>query len=167
MQRSALALCLSTLLLLAGCASSGHTGGKLRVTLVDHAGGRRFELVNESHTSSVEYYSQPRRDAARKIVSDRLLGALLSELNGRGFSDHAQPGAAPSGNASGRVTRSLEVDRGERIDHWSVGSGTDVEERLEFMGCSSAMLEMYNLAQSYQTIDNSGGGAILHGSSPR
>ena len=152
--------------LAASCTSTGSAapGARLRVTLVDHRAGNRFELVSESHTSSVEYYSTARSDASRKILDDDVMTALIDELDANDFERFARSGRAPSpGGGPGRqvITRSLEIDRGGRVEHWSIGQGSVGAERGKFHACAGAMLQVYSLARSYQAIENPGGPEIF------
>ena len=130
------------------------------MTLLDHQAGRRFELVSRSHTDPLDYYSTAREDASRKIVSDEVMGALIDELDALRFPVFARSGRAPS-RGSGVITRSLEIDRDGQVEHWAVGSGSEAEERIDFIECMNTMLELYNAAQSYQTIENDRGSDVF------
>ena len=108
---------------LASCAGIGSANADqpARITLLDHQGSRRFELVNEAHTSSVEYYSVPRTEASRKVVDNDLLAALLDELEDLGLDSYARAGRAPSrapgsgSSAGATLTRSIELDRASAV----------------------------------------------------
>jgi hypothetical protein len=151
---------LATLLLLpflAACASSGGGGGgraqRLRVTLRDYTQGARFELVSESHTDRVTYYSQARSDAARKVQTDEVMRALVREIDGKGFGNHSQEGPAPS--QGGRaLSRSIEVERDGAVEHWPIGNGSQVDERQAFHVCVDEFLQLYNISASFQAVEN-------------
>ncbi len=161
LQRSLLAL-LALVLGAVSCASGSSSrppapdGLARRVTLYDYAVGRHFELVGESHTARVEYYSQKRSDAARKVQTDEVMAALLEKLGDEGFVRFAQAGRAPSQGGQ-LITRALEVQSDDGVRHWAVGKGSNPEERIAFNACMSPFLELYNLSQSFQAIENSEG----------
>lgn len=148
------------------CASAGSEARsaapaeRMRVTLRDYEAQQLFELVSESHTSRVEYYSAVRSDAARKIQTDEVVDALIDELEDRGFDDFAQAGQAPS-RGNELVSRSLEIERGDKTEHWVVGRGSAADEQLRFHDCMLTFVELYNLTASYQTIENPSGGEIF------
>ena len=126
----------------------------MRVTLRGYSSGQLFELVSESHTNRVDYYSQSRADAARKIQADEVLEALIDEMESRGFDRHAKSGRAPTQAATKAVSWGFELEVGDEITHWLTGSGAPDEERLAFQECMSAFLQLYNVSASYQTIEN-------------
>ena len=146
--------------LLAACAAtsdpSGTTGDRLRVTLNDYVGGARFELVSESHTDRVAYYSNTRYDAARKIQLDIVMQELITELGRSGFGEFSREGRAPS-RGGGVVTRSFEIQSNDGVEHWVVGSGSAPEQRSSFLQCTATFLELYNATQSFQAIENDAG----------
>ena len=152
---------------LAACASSGSAEqGDERAVLValrDYRQKRVFELASESHTDRVEYYSHARKDAARKIQSDEVMGALLEELERQGLEDHEKVGPAPSTGAasSGVLEYSLEIERGSTSAHWLIGQGTLPEETLAFQQCAKTFLELYNVTLSLQSVENPEGRALF------
>jgi len=146
---------------LAGCASpsgSASRDGEHRtcVTLRGYQGDQLFELASESHTDRVEYYSKVRRRAARKVQSDEVMDALVEELDRGGFRRHAQDGPAPSRGGS-LLTWSLEIERGEHVEHWIVGQGSQAEERTRFNECMNTFVQLYNVTASYQAVENAEG----------
>lgn len=147
--------------LLVACASSGarsgEAPGQYLVTLRNFKSGERFELASESHTDRVSYYSETRADAARKIQADKVMEALVEELDKQGFEAKAQPGKAP-GVVSGDVIRwGLEVQRGEERRHWLVGTGSQPADWQSFQKCRDTFLQLYNITVSYQTVQNQNG----------
>ncbi len=154
--------------LLSACASAGAggAGDRLRVTLLDFAQGQRFELVSESHTDRVAYYSEERRDGARKVEADDVMQALVTELGRQGFGRYHADGAAPT-SGHGVITRSFEVESDAGLQHWAVGGGTEPEERIAFNECVKAFLELYNFTSSYQTVDNEKGHGFFEDSKGR
>ena len=163
MLRRTLAIALFTAL--CACSSTGSrsaNGGdaRVRVTLRNYDAGQLFELVSESHTNRVEYYSQEREDAARKVQSDEVMGALLDELDSRGFRAHAQPGGAPT-QRSELVSQSLEIQHGDTTEHWAIGKGSAAAERESFRDCMMDFVQIYNLTASYQTLKNPEGSQIF------
>jgi len=158
---SACALSLS--LSATGCASSGSSGGKgekVRISLRGYKGNQFFELVSESHTNPVEYYSQARTSAARKIIDDELVVALAKEMGKRGFKKNKKPGRAPSQGGS-VLTWGIEVARDSGVDHWVVGRGTPGDEMIAFGKVHTVFLEVYNAYNSYQTVTNQSGRNIF------
>ena len=160
-------LAIASILLFTACSSTGSraggdasSDGRMRVTLRNYDAEQLFELVSESHTNRVEYYSQERADAARKIQSDEVMGALVDELDSQGFEDFAQPGRAPT-RKNEVVSQSLEIERGDETEHWVVGKGSAASERLRFRDCMLAFVELYNLTASYQVIENPEGSQIF------
>ena len=151
---------------LAACASSGSAAqgdeGALLVTLHDYRQNRVFELASESHTNRVEYYSQPRKDAARKVQSDEVMGALLAELERQGLEEHESAGPAPSSGGGGGVLEyGLEVERAGAIGHWLIGQGTVPEETIAFHECAKTFFELYNVTLSLQSVENPEGRALF------
>jgi hypothetical protein len=126
----------------------------MRVTFRNYGQGARFELVGESHTDRVQYYSQARADASRKIQTDEVMDALIERLEDEGFVTHEQRGPAPDSARGGMITMSLEVARGGDVSHWAVGRGSDPREHQAFLVCMNDFVELYNLTQAYQTIEN-------------
>lgn len=149
---------------LAACASSGSAAqgdeGALLVSLHDYRQNRVFELASESHTSRVDYYSQSRKDAARKIQSDEVMGALLGELERQGLKDHEAAGPAPSAGG-GVLEYGLEVERAGASGHWLIGKGTVPEEAIAFHECAKTFFELYNVTLSLQSVENPEGKALF------
>ena len=160
-------LAIASILLSAACSSSGNRAGdaatsetRMRVTLRNYDAEQLFELVSESHTNRVEYYSHERADAARKIQSDEVMDALVDELDSQGFEEFAQPGRAPT-RRNEIVSQAIEIERGDATEHWAVGKGSAAAERLRFRDCMLAFVELYNLTASYQAITNPDGSQIF------
>lgn len=146
------------LALSSACAAGGSrdASDRLRVTLLDFAKNQRFELVSESHTDRVTYYSEERPDGARKIEADDVMRALVTELDRQGFERYHADGPAPAAS-HGVLTRSFEIDAEDGLTHWAVGSGSPAEERIAFNECVKAFLQLYNFTSSYQSVDNEKG----------
>jgi len=160
-RRRALSLSLGLAVLVASCASTeSKTGDRLRVTLYDHMGGTSFELVSESHSDRIEYYSTVRSGASRKYQGDRTMAALIEALDDEGFAQYGKGGRAPSATG-GVITRSLEIQRNARIDHWAVGEGSAPESKISFHACTNTFLQLYNVTQAYQAIDNESGTGVF------
>ena len=106
------------ILLLSLAAACGSTGGGgssgapqgdgqgLLVALIDYRTGQRLELRSESHTTRVDLYSAPRRDASAKVQEDAIMEGMIEAIEDEGFDDVAQEGQAPGG-ARGVLTLSL------------------------------------------------------------
>ena len=155
--------------LVVGCASSSSPSGsggaaddgaRMRVTLRDYKGGNVFELVSESHTNRVDYYSAARADASRKIQTDEVMEVLIEELEKQGFKSHRQEGRGPS-QGGAVISWGIEVEEGPRTDHWVVGKGSAIDEIQAFSECRDAFLQLYNITASYQAIENPEGKQIF------
>lgn len=146
---------------LAACASQGSAGvsesRELLVTLHNYKAGERYELASESHTDRVAYYSGERADAVRKVQSDDVMTAFLSELERQGLGTHARVGAAPAIGAGDVVRWGLEVESGPQKLHWLVGTGTSADDWQAFQSCRDMFLEVYNRTVSYQSVRNESG----------
>jgi hypothetical protein len=158
--RTALSL-LAAVGLFGSCAApESATGDRLRITLFDYVSGSRFEVVSESHSDRIEYYSSVRHDASRKYQGDRIVDAMIDELVDMGFDDHANGGRAPSGG-SNVVTRAFEFQRGDRVDHRLVGEGSDAAEKQSFISCTTTFLQLYSVTQAFQAVDNEAGTTVF------
>jgi hypothetical protein len=160
--------CLVLLVLLlgaVGCTSpgSGRARGnrKVLVSLRDYRATQRLELASETHTDRVTYYSNERPDAARKVQTDDVMGALVDELDGRGFEAHASAGPAPRSARAEVVRWALEIEVDGQAQHWLVGPGTAGEEWKSFQACRDAFVQLYNVTVSYQTVRNGTGGEFF------
>jgi hypothetical protein len=150
---------LSSVLLVA-CASSGAASDSraaMLVTLHDFKTGERFELASESHTERVSYYSDARRDAARKVQTDEIMSAFVGELERQGLSAHAQPGRAPTVASGGAISWGLELESEAQRTHWLVGKGSPAEDWQEFQRCRDTFLQLYNITVSFQAVQNDSG----------
>jgi len=149
-------VCALTLVSLGACAStsgSGGSGDPVRVSLRSYRANQVFELVGESHTNRVDYYSRPRANASLKVVSDKLADALRKELDRRGFQRNKKTGRAPSRGGS-ILTWSLEIAGPNGIDHWLVGPGTDAKQQQAFQESRRVFFELYNATFAYQAVEN-------------
>ena len=150
----------------AGCASSSSApepdGTSRRVTLHDYGLDTHFELVGESHTNRVDYYSTKRGDAARKVQTDEIMKALVDKLEEEGFERFSQPGKAPAQGGQ-LITRAIEIRVQDDLSHWTIGKGSMVEERLAFNACMKPFLDLYNLSQSFQAVHNTKGRDYFEG----
>lgn len=151
--------------LLAACASGGkaqeNAHSVLLVRLQDFRTGERFELASESHTDRVAYYSGERRDADRKVQSDEIMSALVSELDNQGYGAHARTGRAPNLGSSEVVRWGLEVESDSTQTHWLVGTGSQPADWKAFQKCRDMFLQLYNITVSYQTVQNPEGKAYF------
>lgn len=153
--------------LVLGCSSSGsapgsHTSAEegarpVLVTLSNFKSGERFELASESHTDRLTYYSDARAEAARKVQTDEIMSAFVSELERVGYDDRAQAGRAPSAAGSDVIRWGLEIETGEGRSHWLVGTGSELADWNDFQKCRDMFLELYNYTVSYQAVKNDSG----------
>ena len=156
--RALLPLCAA---LLAACGSTGadETSAQPRpiaVALIGY-GPSPFLLVSESHTSRVELYSNERKDASTKVLNDEVMQALVEHLDELGFDGYARPGSAPS-HAGGAVSKALEVEESGQRHWWAVTAGADADELKSFNLAVRDFLGLFNIAQGWQSVDNSLGG---------
>jgi hypothetical protein len=155
---------------LCGCsvprAAGAGRGEALLVRLNDYRAGTRYELASESHTSPVEYYSDERSDAVRKVQTDEVMSVFSAELARQGFGAHAQTGPAPAVASGGVIRWGLEVERPAGCEHWLVGPGSSAADWRAFQECQQLFLDLYNLTVSYQTVENQSGEAFF-GEEPR
>jgi len=151
-------------LLLASCRSTGSGGERpMLVTLRDYQNGARFELASESHSDPVEYYSDKREDAVRKIQTDEIMSAFLGELDRSGLGTHGRTGHAPELGKSDVVSWGIEVETPAQSVHWMVGKGSALEEWKQFQRCRDVFLQLYNVTVSYQTVQNESGKQFFEG----
>ena len=127
------------------------------VALCNYKSGERFELASESNTKRVDYYSETRKDAVRKVQSDEIMSAFVDELAHEGFAQHAQAGPAPKLGSGDVIRWGLEIQDGDQKTHWLVGSGTQSNELKPFQECRDTFLQLYNITVSYQAVQNSSG----------
>jgi hypothetical protein len=155
----------ASLLVAAGCASGGGGGGAggslgrpVAVSLIGY-GPAPFQLVSESHTAPVELYSNEMRHASTKVQADEVMLALVEHLDDLGFGGYARPGHAPDGvGAGGSIAKAIQVeDRGESA-WWPLVATASTAELQAFQTAVRDFLDVYNLTQSWQTIDNTLGG---------
>ena len=146
---------------LSACASSSaarsEVGGALLVSLQNLRTGECFELASESHTDRVTYYSDARKDAARKVQTDEIMSAFVSELDRQGFGKHARPGRAPTIGSGDVIRWALEVESGSGQAHWLIGTGSSPDDWQAFQKCRDTFLQLYNITVSYQAVENAGG----------
>lgn len=161
-------VCALALLALGACTSTGGSAGSgnpVRVTLRNYRANQVFELVGESHTDPVAYYSQPRSNASLKVVSDKLADALKKEIDRRGFKHNKKPGRAPSQGGS-VLSWSMEIAGPSGIDHWLVGPGTGAKQLQAFQESRSVFFELYNATFAYQAVENDKGKGFFDSGRP-
>ncbi|MBK7874625.1 MAG: hypothetical protein IPJ77_02560 [Planctomycetes bacterium] len=131
------------------------TGHPVRVTYLAFASGRKFELVNESHTNPHEYYSQkvPIEQAYRKIQSDEVVQALLDRLKEQGALDQARAGAAQSFPA-GSKAQALEIQMDGGVRHWLVTDQSPADERTRFLKSANDFVQLWNATIQMQAVDS-------------
>lgn len=140
-------------LLVAACASSPSVEpaphGPWRVGLLDYRSKRRFELVNEAHTSRVEQYSQLRPNADRKVQTDEIVGELVGWLESEGFAKLARGGAAPETPGADAVW-TLELDGPGGARHVLVLKSTSPEDYAVYRKLKAGFLDIYNATYAGQ-----------------
>jgi len=156
--RALLPLCAA---LAGACGSTGADGSsshprEIAVGLVGY-GSSPFQLVSESHTSRVELYSNERKDASTKVLNDEVMQALVDHLDELGFDGYAHPGSAPS-QTGGAIAKAIEVDEAGQRHWWALTAGASADELKSFNLAVRDFLGLYNIAQGWQSVDNSLGG---------
>ncbi len=128
-----------------------------KITLKDNRTGLNFFLVNESHTSRSEYYSQVRNSAELKVIPDLKMGALLLQLEDFAFFSVAEP--AMRRTPSAKTT--LMIQRGD--ENWSLSYRTaDEASHIRLAErCNAAFFALYNSQVSLQLIENPDGKALF------
>ena len=119
------------------------TGRPVRVTYLAFASGKKFELVNESHTNPHEYYSKkvPIEQAYVKIQSDEVVQALLDRLQDQGAVGRARAGAAQL-YPIGSKAQALEFQMDGGVRHWLVTDKSPAEERTLFLKCANDFVQI-------------------------
>src|SRR5262245_3717632 len=153
---------------LAACASSGSGSrtetASVLVTLHDYKTGQTLELASEAHTNRVEYYSNTRTNAVRKVQTDEVMSAFVEQLDKLGMAKHSQPGRAPSieaGQSADVIRWGFDVERGEQRSHWLVGTGSAADDWKAFQECRDTFVQLYNITVSFQAVKNESGGAFF------
>lgn len=124
-----------------------------QVSFKDYRTGLDFFLINESHTSKTEYYSQVRRDAKTKVIPDLDMGALILQLEDFGFFEIAEAGHRRTAGA--RST--LLVDRGGLKYSLSQHRDREPSVSAQIEKCNQAFRAMYDAHYSMQVIHNNQG----------
>ncbi len=153
---------LSTLLFLAlgACSSAPNITPEDRpakLTLKDYRTGSDFFLLNEAHTSSVDFYSEVRGSASAKVVPNLDMGALMMALDDSGYFEIADAGFRRSPGA--RTTLMLEV--GDEKYSLSMTADNEASRIKKVQQCNEAFLALYNAHFSMQFIDNPAGKGLL------
>jgi hypothetical protein len=118
------------------------------VVFTDYRSGTSLTLVNEVHTSRVDFYSSMRSNASTKVATDEVVSALVEFFADQGFTRHAAPG-----RARGRSTQSLELERaGQRI-HMSLSAASGSDEARVFRTCRQGFIELYDQIYQLQSVD--------------
>jgi hypothetical protein len=150
------------LLGVAGCASDKSAAGgaskggnhPIRVLYVHYKSNQKLELIDQSLSSSSDYYSQTRKleNAGTKVTSDEVLQELLDFFESKGFFDKGQGGPAPS-SGEGVYLQALEVESSGRIVHMSMHKATPVDDIKLFLECQKAFVTIYNGTYQLQSVD--------------
>jgi len=144
------------------CSSSGAAGGAdeaggakgepLQLIFVEYKSGARMELVNESHTSKLEQYSQVRTDASRKVQSDEMISALVDYLEDNGFRKLAVPGDPPY-LTGGQFYWTLQLVEPDGQAYVAEGRTTSPADKQRLRVFSQAFLSTYNYTQGWQAVE--------------
>ncbi len=143
--------------LVASCGSTGgssrsaHAEGEaMRMTFVDHRTQQVCELVSESHTDRLTYYSTPRANASTKVQDDEIMGELLEWLEKNDLGDYAVAGPAPRMGAG--MFWTLEIEGPTGTLHVSETQGTSPDDKQSLRKLMQAVLQTYNITPGYQAV---------------
>ena len=155
------ALALLCAALVPACGSTGSqssSGGQrsISVELLGY-GSAPFILVSESHTSRVELYSEERDNASTKVLEDEVMQALVEHLDELGFDGFSRPGTAVAGGGSA-ISKAIQVEEGDQRAWWPLSPSAGESELKNFNTAVRDFLSLYNIAQGWQSVDNSLGG---------
>jgi hypothetical protein len=126
------------------------TGRALRVLYVNYTSGKKFELVNESHSDKSQTYSSTKKldEAYTKVTSDEVLDEVLVRFKEVGYAKKAAPGSAPD-SAQGQA---LEVEDGS-VTCWIVSKASQPDDQKSFLQCAKLFLDVYNNSYGLQSVD--------------
>lgn len=156
----ALALLLAALPSACGSTGSKDSSGpaqQISVELVGY-GPSPFVLVSESHTSRVELYSEERDTASTKVLDDEVMAALVEHLDELGFAGYSRPGTAPAMGGGSAIAKAIQIENGDRHAWWPLSATAGASELKNFNTAVRDFLSLYNIAQGWQSVDNSLGG---------
>jgi hypothetical protein len=154
-------VCLGAMLLLVTSCGSTHStqssdapkksGRPLRVLYVNYTSGKKFELVNESHSDKTQTYSATKKldEAYTKVTPDEVLDEVLVQFREAGYAAKAAPGSAPE-TAQGQA---LEVEDGGSITCWLDSKARPLEDRKSFQQCAKLFLDVYSNSYALQAVD--------------
>jgi hypothetical protein len=110
-------------------------------------------LYNESYVSQSDYYTEARRSADYKVISDIKMGALLKSLEDFDYFDEAEEGIKRMAGASVAVV----VRKGNQswTLNWGQVMGEDLMETAH--NCADTVRVMYDITRSVQVVDNADG----------
>lgn len=156
----ALALLLAALA--AACGSTGSNGSSgekhpIAVELMGY-GPEPFVLVSESHTSRVDLYSHERESASTKVLEDEVMQALVEHLDELGFDGYSRPGTAPEVGGGSAIAKAIQVDENGLRAWWPLSQSAGASELKSFNTAVRDFLDLYNIAQGWQSVDNTLGG---------
>lgn len=160
---SATTLCLS---IAGGCASEGTKTSETKSPTVPDsskavelryralAQNLSLGLVNESHSSRTEVYSerQPLDRATTKVSTDEVVDEIVSYFREQGFFEIALRGAAPA--APKGVSQMLEVALPDGKYYLALRQGVTKEYARTFQTCAKALLDLYNGTMQLQAVED-------------
>lgn len=143
------------LALLAACSSGPRLaeGEKCRIVLHDARTDSRFVLVNEAFAPRAAFYSQPREEAATKVLSKGMMEYLLGRLEAAGLSKVASAGDAPSA-PDGSWTLALTVERAGGTRRAIRRRGDPPEAAAALSRVVAEFREVYDSTFGAQAVEN-------------
>lgn len=129
------------------------TGRPLRVRYLAYASGKKFELVNESHSDRNELYSSARDldEAFTKVAPDEVLDETIAFFRENGFFQRSSPGSAPLTAGAG-VSQALEVEESGRTTFWPLMRTASADDQKRFQTCSTNFLKLYTNTYGLQSV---------------
>jgi len=128
-------------------ASPVQDGPALRVTYRDMRTGVAMDFASSSHPIA--------GSGATKLLDDESMEGFLDALDEAGFDGVQQDGRAPSN--SRYLTRTLEVQRNGRIDHFAVGEGSPIAQLQQMNDLFNAVFVTFNNVSGWRTVENPSG----------
>jgi len=164
-----LACVLAGLLGVASCSSSGGSsnratdageagvaqdGPALRVTYRDMRTGVAMDFASASHPIASSASS-----GATKLLDDDSMLGFLDALEAAGFNGARQDGRAPSN--SRYLTRTLEVQRDGRSEHFAVGEGSPIAQLQQMNELFNAVFVTFNNVSGWRAVENPSGAGFF------
>ena len=138
----------------AGAAGLAQSGPALRVTYRDMRTGVAMDFASSSHPIASGAGS-----GATKLLDDDSMQGFLDALDEAGLDDVQQDGRAPSN--SRYLTRTLEVQRDGRSEHFAVGEGSPIAQLQQMNELFNAVFVTFNNVSGWRAVENPSGAGFF------